>query len=95
MERESEFTDVSSVIHTGPAKVCCVILAADNNNADCQVYDGESSNGKQKTHLEALSGTTFGWGPGVGVTFHNGIYVVCSSTAAKVTVTYEPLARKA
>lgn len=92
--RRSEFTDVSRVIHTGPVKVCCVTLAADGAAADCQIYDGESSNGRQVTHIEALTGTTFGWGPGVGVEFHNGIYVVCSSTAAKVTVTFEPLSRK-
>lgn len=92
-DRRSDYTNTSRIIHKGPLKICCVLLAADGNNEDCQIYDGENANGELKCHLESLSGTSFSWGPGLGVKFHNGLYIAVRSATSKVTVTYTPLSR--
>jgi len=90
----AEYTAKSRLIHKGPLKFCCAMLAADGANSDCQVYDGESANDDLKAHVEAISGTTFGWAPPGGVKFHKGLYVALSANA-KVTVTFTPVSRKA
>ncbi len=90
----SDYTNTSRVIHKGPLEICCVLLAADGNNEDCQIYDGENANGEFKSHLESLSGTSFTWGPGLNVKFNNGLYIAVRSATSKVTVTYRPLSRK-
>lgn len=87
----SDYTNTSRVIYKGPMKLCCVMLAGDGSNADCQVYDGENVHGELKAHIEALSGTTFGWYPPYGVKFDNGLYIAVSATSAKVTASYHPL----
>ena len=89
--RASEYTKTSRIIYKGPCVVCCVMVAGDGANADCQVYDGESANDKLKAHIEALSGTTFHWGPGLRVKFHRGIYVAVNAATTKVTVTFSSL----
>ncbi|MBA7494510.1 hypothetical protein ES702_05086 [subsurface metagenome] len=90
----SEFTNTSRVIHKGPCIVACVMMAADGANADCQVYDGVNDKGKQKAHIEAVTGTTFGWCPGKPTDFDNGIYIAVNAATSKVTVTYLPESRK-
>lgn len=93
--RMSVYTNTDRVLHKGPLKLCCVMLAGDGANADCQVYDGESANDELKAHIEALSGTTSPWGPGLNLEFKNGLYIAVSATSAKVTATFTPLSRKA
>lgn len=90
----SDFTTSSRVIHKGPLEIHGVLLAGDSAGVDCQVYDGESTKGLLKCHLEALTGTSFSWGPHLGVTFRKGLYIAVSSNSARVTVVYEPLSRK-
>lgn len=90
----SEYSNESRQIFIGPVLVFCVCIAGDGAQADCQVYDGSSTNGKLKVHLEALSGTTFQWNPGVGVHFDNGIYLAVKANTTKVTVTFMPLRKK-
>ncbi len=90
----SEYTNTSRVIYKGPCKFCCVMLAGDGQNVDCQVYDGESANDTLKAHVEAISGTTFHWSPLLGVDFYHGIYIAVNRAEAKVTVTFEPTSRK-
>lgn len=90
----SEYTHTSRIIHKGPCVVCCVMLAADGANADCQVYDGESAKGKLRAHIEAVTGTTFAWSPGNGTDFDHGIYIAVNAETSKVTVTYLPESRK-
>ena len=92
-ERRSDYTNTSRIIHSGPLEICCVLLAADGNNEDCQVYDGLNASGELKCHLESLSGTSFSWGPGLGVKFNTGLYIAVRSATSKVTVTYKPLKR--
>jgi len=91
----SEYTNTSRLIHSGPCVVKCVHIAGDGVNGDCQVYDGLSTSGQMKAHLEALSGTSYTWRPGEGTDFDFGIYIVVNAATTKVTVTYIPLSRKA
>ncbi len=92
-EKRSDFMSASRLVYKGPCKVHCVMLAADGANSDCQVYDGENTSGEQKTHLEALSGTSFHWEPPGGIKFNNGLYIAVNAANAKVTVTYEPISQ--
>jgi len=90
----SDYTNVSRLIHSGPCIVKAVHVAGDGANGDCQVYDGYSTSGTLKAHLEVLSGTTFAWLPGEGTDFDQGIYIAVSAATTKVTVTYVPESRK-
>lgn len=90
----SDYTNTSRVIYKGPLVICCVMLAGDGANADCQVYDGVNANGQLKAHIEALSGTTFHWGPNPGVKFEQGLYIAVNDVTSKVTVTYTTLPDK-
>jgi hypothetical protein len=90
----SEYTNKNRLIHSGPCIVKDITIAGDGANGDCQVYDGLNDAGKQKTHLEALSGTTFSWTPGNGTDFDYGIYIAVNAATTKVTVTYIPESRK-
>lgn len=83
----------NTLIHKGPAILCGVCLAGDGGSADCQLYDGENTNGKEKIHLEVLTGTTFNWEPHCHVRINDGIYVVVSDNKAHVMVTYRGLER--
>lgn len=94
MAAKSIYTNESKLIHLGPCDVLGVQLAGDDANADCQVYDGENTNGELKVHLEALSGTSFHWSLGDGVDFDHGIYVVVNANTAKVTVIFKPKSKK-
>lgn len=93
-DKRSEYTNTSRCLHIGPLKICCVMLAGDGANADCQVYDGVNAKGELKAHVEALSGTTFAWGTGLGVTFNTGLYIAVNASTAKVTATFAPVSRK-
>jgi hypothetical protein len=84
----SDYTKTSRVIHRGPCIVKTVHMAADGANADCQVYDGESTNGDLKAHIEALSGTSASWKPGDGTDFDKGIYIEVNAATTKVTITF-------
>lgn len=86
----SEYTASSRIIHKGPCIVKAVHVAADGANGDCQVYDGESTSGELKAHLEALSGTSYAWLPGDGTDFDYGIFIQVNAATTKVTVTYLP-----
>lgn len=90
----SEFTNTSRIIHKGPCIVCCVMVAADGADGDCQVYDGENASAELKAHIEALSGTTFRWQLSLGTDFDHGIYIVVNAATTKVTVTYTPESRR-
>lgn len=90
----TEYTNTSRIIHSGPCIVKSVHLGADGANADCQVYDGLNTSGKLKAHLEALSGTSYGWVPGDGTDFDQGIYIVVNAATTKVSVTFIPESRK-
>lgn len=91
----SEYADSSRLIHSGPAIVKSVHIAADGADGDCQVYDGVNSSGTPKAHLEALSGTSYTWKPGDGTDFDFGIYLAVNASTTKVTVTFVPESRKA
>jgi len=86
----SRYTYASRVLHKGPVDFFGMIVAGDGANADCQIYDGLNTSGELKAHIEALSGTTFGWNPPVKLRFHYGIYVVVNANTTKVTVTFDP-----
>lgn len=90
----SDYTAASRLIHKGPCIVKSVHIGSDGANGDCQVYDGENSNGELKAHLEALSGTSYTWIPGEGTDFDNGIYIAVNASTTKVTVTFLPESRK-
>lgn len=93
-EEQTEFTNVTRVIHIGPCEVDDVTLAGDGAAADCQVYDGTNAQGKLKIHLEAISGTTFSWSPTHHANFHFGIYIVVNAGTSKVTVMFNPKSSK-
>lgn len=92
-QQELKLVTANTVLHNGPCFVSGVTLAADGQNCDAQIYDGINTNGEEKIHLEALTGTSFKWGPHPRVKFNNGIYVVVSRAEAHVMVTYIPLER--
>lgn len=89
-----EYTYVSKAIHVGPCILEVVNLAGDGAAADCQIFDGVNDKGKQKGHIEALSGTTFHFDTNGGVLFHVGIYIEVNATSSKVTVIYKPVSSK-
>lgn len=84
-------TIVTGLIHIGPAIVHAVLLAADAANEDAQVFDSTNANAGETFHIEALSGTTFGWSSPAGVLFHKGIYVVVKDTGAHLMIEYHPI----
>lgn len=86
---------LSGIIHKGPCIVVAIHVAADGANGDCQIYDGESTYGALKAHIEVLSGTSYTWRPGEGTDFNTGIYIVVNAVTTKVSVTYIPESRKA
>jgi hypothetical protein len=90
----SVYTLANRHIHSGPCIVNCVHVAGDGANADCQVYDGESTSGRLVAHLETLSGTSYSWCPPGGADFDFGIYIAVNAATTKVTVTYIPESRK-
>ncbi|KKM23096.1 hypothetical protein LCGC14_1618680 [marine sediment metagenome] len=94
MANPSVYTNKSRLIFTGPCLVKTVHVAGDGAVGDCQVYDGQNANGELKAHIEVLSGTSYEWRPGDGTGFEQGIYIVVNASTTKVTVTFEPKARK-
>jgi len=99
MSRESDISTTAylaanTLVHQGPCIVKSVHIAGDGENADCQVYDGVSTSGNFKAHLEVLSGTSYTWRPGDGTDFDRGIYIAVSGSGAKVTVAYQTESRK-
>lgn len=94
MVSASEYTNKSTVIYAGPCVVKSVHLAGDGEAANVQVYDGRGTNGKQKVHIEVIEGTSYTWRPGDGTDFDQGVYIAVSGSGAKVTVTFDPIARK-
>lgn len=92
--RRAEYTNTSRIIHKGPLKISCVIVAAGGAAATCDIYDGESSSGDLKCHLEVANGLTYHWGPDVDVKFHKGLYIAVNAATTHVTVTFTPLSRK-
>jgi len=87
----TNYTNTSRLIFKGPCIVEAAHIAGDGADGDCQIYDGENVNGELKSHLEALSGTTFRWQPGKGSKFHNGIYIVVNAATTKVSITYNSI----
>lgn len=88
---EQILVTADTLIHIGPCIFHGCLLAADGGNDDAQIFDGTNSNGEERFHLEALSGTTFGWRSTDGVLFHKGIYVVVKDSNAHVMVEYHPI----
>ena len=86
-----ELTTASRLIARGPVWLLSVTIAGDGANADAQVYDGIDSSGEEKTHLEALSSTTFRLGLHYPVLFSKGLYVAVSAATTHLTVTYMPV----
>ncbi len=82
---------VTGLVHIGPCIFHACLLAADGGNTDAQIFDSITGNANERFHLEALSGTTFGWRSTDGVFFHQGIYVVVESSEAHVMLEYHPL----
>ena len=82
---------VDGVIHIGPCIFHSCLLAADGANEDAQIFDSVSGNANEKFHLEAISGTTFGWRSTDGILFHQGIYVKVKDTGAHVMIEFHPL----
>lgn len=93
-QNQMEYTNADRVIYVGPCILLCVLLAGDGANADCQVYDGVNSTGKLKSHIEALSGTTFNFTPPGGALFRTGVYIAVNASTSKVTVVLSPVSRK-
>jgi hypothetical protein len=91
MKPRIDYTASSRVLHHGKCGLMLISLAADGADADCQVYDGLDTNGRQVAHLEALSGTTavlvF---PEDGYLEH-GLYVAVNAATSKVTVQFTPI----
>ena len=88
-------TTVNVVIHTGPAKVCSVCLAAAGAAGNCDIYDGDNANMELKIHLEALNGTTFNFEPSCGVKFNHGIFATVNAATTHCMVVYTPIEPKA
>lgn len=95
MVSPSDYTATTRLIHSGPSVVKSVHVAGDGAAGDCQIYDGVNSLGVLKAHVEVVSGTSYTWRPGDGTDFDFGIYIVVNADTTKVTVTFEPLSRKA
>ena len=79
------------IVHKGPCILHCFLLAADGGAAEADIYDGENANAERRIHLEALSGTTFGWRSTDGIKFYNGIFVATTATNGVVMVEYHPV----
>lgn len=86
-----EYTNASKTLFVGPCIVKCVMLAGDGANADCQVYDGVTYTETQRSHIEALSGTTHNFEPPGGVLFRKGLYIAVNANTSKVTAVFEPV----
>lgn len=84
----TDYISTSMNIFKGKAIVESVTVSACGANAECKIYDGEDANGKQKVHIDALSGTTEYWRPGRGARFDRGIYVGVNASTTKVSITY-------
>lgn len=81
-------TTTSQVVHIGPCIIHACLLSGDGGNVNAQIFDGQNANGVEKFHLEALSGTTFGWSSADGVLFHKGIYITVGDANAHTMVEY-------
>lgn len=90
----SNYTNTSRVIHLGPCIVKSVHVAGDEARGDCQVYDGESTGGELKAHIEVPENGSYTWRPGDGTDFDYGLYIAVDAATTKVTVTYIPESRK-
>ena len=86
----TEYTNESRVFHVGPCAVDSIMLAADGATTDCEVFDGVNDKAELKFHIEAISGTTFGWSAMHHANFKYGIYVKLLNANAKVTVMFNP-----
>jgi len=80
----------SQVAHIGPCIVTSLIVTGDGGGAEVDIYDGLSDRGERKAHLEALSGTTFGWDPGCSTDFDKGIYIKITGDYTYATVCWIP-----
>lgn len=80
----------SEVAYVGPCLVASVIITGDGGGADADIYDGVSDRDEWKAHLEALSGTTFGWDPGCTTDFDKGIYVKITGDYTYITICWIP-----
>ena len=89
MLRFADLTTTSRVLYKGRCKVHSILVAGDGANGDSQVFDGENSDGDEKFHIEALSGTTALWLSSEGVNFMKGIYIAVNAATTHVTVEYE------
>lgn len=85
-----DIVTVNGVIHIGPCIIHAVLVAGDGANGDAQVFDSVSGNANEKFHIEALSGTTFGWSSTDGVKFFQGIYVIVNANTTHVMIEYHP-----
>lgn len=81
----------SEIVHKGPSILHGFLLAADGGAAAADIYDGVNSQAEKRIHLEALSGTTFGWRSTDGIKLYNGIYVETTATFGVIMLEYHPM----
>lgn len=91
----SVYLAASQTVHKGPCIVKSVHVAAAAADGDCSVYDGVSTSGKLKAHIQVVSKTSYTWRPGDGTDFEEGLHIVVNAATTKVTVTFIPESRKA
>lgn len=84
----TDYVSVSSNIFKGKAIIESVMVMGDAGLAECSIYDGEDTNGKQKASMVALSGTMENWQPGRGCGIDRGIYISMNAATTKVSITY-------
>lgn len=84
------FVTTSQIIYKGPALIGGITITGRGGVANAQVYDGESSSGRQICDIAAIDGTSFNLPIADHVDVDNGIYVVIGTDKTKVSIHYHP-----
>jgi len=80
----------TQVIHIGPCLVCAVTISGKGAAGSCDIYDGRNANMELKSHLEVLTGTTFGLDLERPTDFDHGIYLAVGEITTYVTIQWIP-----
>lgn len=86
-----EMRNVTGLVYDGPCVLHSASISGDGANADCDLYDGLSTTGRRRLHLEVLSGTSFDKHFRHGAIVDQGLYLVVNAATTFVTVEYTPI----
>jgi hypothetical protein len=90
MNPRLDYTNTSRLIHLGPVDLLSVTVAGDGADGDCQIYDGEDTNGRLVAHIETLTGLTAHIVYPENGRLDYGLYVVVNAATTKVTIQHSP-----